>query len=58
MTNSSEQEYDPESNAESVKRFDSLADPIDGQRPTFAPTGVSIGAIAQEIGLTKDTLRV
>jgi MerR family transcriptional regulator, light-induced transcriptional regulator len=58
MTNSSEQEYDPESNADGVKRSDPLPEPIDGLRPSFAMAGIGIGAIAQEIGLTKDTLRV
>jgi MerR family transcriptional regulator, light-induced transcriptional regulator len=58
MTNSSAQEFDPESNADGVKRADLLLEPLDGQHPASAMTGIGIGAIAQEIGLTKDTLRV
>ncbi|WP_321794210.1 MerR family transcriptional regulator [Caballeronia sp. J97] len=54
MTNSSEQDFD----SEPVSDSDNLPDPGLPRTATSAVTGIGIGAIAQEIGLTKDTLRV
>jgi MerR family transcriptional regulator, light-induced transcriptional regulator len=58
MTTSSEQEFDPQSNADGINVVDGLARTIDGHQPSAEMIGIGIGAIAQEIGLTKDTLRV
>jgi MerR family transcriptional regulator, light-induced transcriptional regulator len=57
MTNSSEQEYGADSTANHAMTSGMLT-PADGMHTSGAAVGVGIGAIAQEIGLTKDTLRV
>ncbi|SAK46067.1 MerR family transcriptional regulator [Caballeronia temeraria] len=54
MTNSSEQDFDSEPISDNTERPESV--PSSGAGAGV--TGIGIGAIAQEIGLTKDTLRV
>ncbi|WP_250528675.1 MerR family transcriptional regulator [Caballeronia sp. ATUFL_F1_KS4A] len=54
MTNSSEQEFDSDSISDGPER----PEPVPPSAATAGATGIGIGAIAQEIGLTKDTLRV
>lgn len=58
MTNPSEQEYEPITGADGAASSDSPSDRPDGHFSNGFVAGVGIGAIAQEIGLTKDTLRV
>jgi MerR family transcriptional regulator, light-induced transcriptional regulator len=58
MTNSSEQDFDPVSSADGIDPSGMLSGPLDTHKPASAMIGIGIGAIAQEIGLTKDTLRV
>ncbi|WP_061165626.1 MerR family transcriptional regulator [Caballeronia hypogeia] len=54
MTNPSEQDFDSEPPAD----HEALTDPDSPPASALGVTGIGIGAIAQEIGLTKDTLRV
>ncbi|SAK97563.1 MerR family transcriptional regulator [Caballeronia calidae] len=54
MTNSSEQDFD----SEPVSDGGDMPEPAPRGAPASGATGIGIGAIAQEIGLTKDTLRV
>ena len=54
MTNSSEQDFD----SEPASDGDELPEPVPPRAAAAGVTGIGIGAIAQEIGLTKDTLRV
>ncbi|SAL26158.1 MerR family transcriptional regulator [Caballeronia peredens] len=54
MTNSPEQEFD----SDPVSDGAALPEPVPRRARASAAVGIGIGAIAQEIGLTKDTLRV
>ena len=54
MTNSSEQDFD----SEPVSDGADAPEPDPPRTAATGVTGIGIGAIAQEIGLTKDTLRV
>jgi MerR family transcriptional regulator, light-induced transcriptional regulator len=54
MTHSSEQYLDSEPISDGAQAPEPVPPPV----PMAAVTGIGIGAIAQEIGLTKDTLRV
>jgi MerR family transcriptional regulator, light-induced transcriptional regulator len=54
MTNTSEQDFDAEPAADGPE----TPEPAPQGIPASGSAGIGIGAIAQEIGLTKDTLRV
>src|SRR5579863_5765283 len=54
MTNSSEHDFDSGTAAADAD----APEPVPRASETAGATGIGIGAIAQEIGLTKDTLRV
>ncbi|SAK47241.1 MerR family transcriptional regulator [Caballeronia glebae] len=54
MTNSIEQDFGPEP----ISDDDGHAEPTPSRPGAAGVAGIGIGAIAQEIGLTKDTLRV
>jgi len=54
MTNSTEQAYDSDQGANNT----TASDPRLARAPAADVKGIGIGAIAQEIGVTKDTLRV
>ncbi|SAK42169.1 MerR family transcriptional regulator [Caballeronia fortuita] len=54
MTNSSEQDFESEPVSDSAD----VPEPATPRSAATGVTGIGIGAIAQEIGLTKDTLRV
>jgi MerR family transcriptional regulator, light-induced transcriptional regulator len=58
MTTSSEQEFEPDSSTGGPSQLAPLSERLDGLSTDSTVVGIGIGAIAQEIGLTKDTLRV
>ncbi|MDR5736875.1 MULTISPECIES: MerR family transcriptional regulator [unclassified Caballeronia] len=58
MTNSSNESPVPDEDAGDTAQGDAAAEPARSHGFESGLTGIGIGAIAQEIGLTKDTLRV